>query len=331
MLEHCTARIVLGPLLAAAVVFGQTAAPSGAPLSFEVASVKLSAPLDMAAIQSGKAHIGTSIDQARVDIGNANLLSLICAAYKVKPFQITGNPDWLNGGMSADRFDILAKMPEGSNKDQVPEMLKSLLAERFKLALHHDTREVAVYALVVAKGGPKLKEADPEPAAAAETNSSQPPAKGEMSFGSGDSKVTMKQSGGGMVMNSKETGAIHMSPGENGAWRMEVDRLNMEGLAGMLSQYLDRPVEDRTELKAKYQVSLELSMETLLAAARRNGMDAGMVGAPGGSGRPADSATDPSGGSLFNAVQKLGLKLESRKMPYDSLVIDHIEKRPTEN
>jgi uncharacterized protein (TIGR03435 family) len=331
-------RLATGLLAIAAISFGQTTAPSTAPLSFEVASVKLSGPLDIAAIQSGKAHLGMSVDQARVDIGNVNLLGLICVAYKVKPYQITGNPDWLNAGINADRFDILAKMPEGSNKDQVPEMLQTLLAERFKLTLHRDKKDVPVYALLVGKGGPKLKEADPDPVVAAAPGDgpdpsapSKPPAKGEVSFGSGDNKVTMKQSGGSMVINSKETGAVRMSPGENGAWRMEVDKINMEAFAAMLSQYLDRPVVDLTELKGKYQISLDLSMDTLMAVARKTGLDMGAAAAPGNPGRPADSASDPSGGSLFTSVQNLGLKLEGRKMPYDSLVIDHAEKRPTEN
>src|SRR4029077_19782644 len=84
-------------------------------------------------------------------------------AYDVKTYQITG-PDWLTA-LSAPRFDIVAKMPEGTNKDQVPEMLRTLLAERFKLTIHRENKEQSVYALVVAKGGHKMKEAEPLPVA----------------------------------------------------------------------------------------------------------------------------------------------------------------------
>ena len=352
-------RMAAGALAVAAAALAQTAAaPSGAPLAFEVASIKAAPPLDIMAIASGKAHIGMSVDKARVDIGSMPLMQLVCLAYKVKPYQIAGNPDWMSVGLNADRFDILAKMPEGANKDQVPEMLQTLLAERFKLTIHHEKRDTPVYALVVGKGGPKLKEAPPDtpptpvaadtPAApgsstsgpsdssASASSSSQPaaPAKGEMSFGSGDNKVTMKQSNGGMVINSKETGPMRMMPGENGAWRLEGEKMSMEMLTAMLSQYLDRPVVDLTELKGKYQVALELSMDTLMAVARKAGMNMGMPGMPGGGGKsasPADAASDPTGSSLFTSVQQLGLKLDPRKLPYDYIVIDHAEKVPTEN
>jgi uncharacterized protein (TIGR03435 family) len=342
MLKIAYSRIAAGLLAAAGMAIGQgVTAPSSAPLSFEVASIKPSGPLDPAAIMAGKAHVGMSVDQARVEIGNANLMGLICAAYKVKPHQVAGNPDWLNAGINADRFDILAKLPEGANKDQVPEMLQTLLAERFKLTLHHEKRDAPVYALVVAKGGPKLKEALPDPtvppAATAppsgpdESTSSKPAAKGEMSFGSGDNRVTMKQSGGGMVVNSKESGPMRMSPGENGGWRMEGDRMTMEMFVVMLSQYLDRPVVDLTELKGNYQITLELSMSTLLAVAAKMGMNTAGTAGPANPARPAEAATEPSDGSLFASVQHLGLKLEARKLPYDFIVIDHVEKAPTAN
>src|SRR5215475_5034181 len=156
-------QITVGLLVAAQAAFGQAATPASKALSFEVASIKRAAPLDPAAIMSGKAHLGTSVDNARVDIGGASLMQLICQAYKIKPNQVTGNPPWLNVGPGVDRFDILAKMPEGTTKDQVPEMLQSLLADRFKLSVHRETRDTNVYALIVAKGGPKLEEASPDP------------------------------------------------------------------------------------------------------------------------------------------------------------------------
>jgi uncharacterized protein (TIGR03435 family) len=276
-----------------------------------------------------------SVDKARVDIGMTPLIGLICAAYKVKPYQVKGGADWVN----TQRFDVLAKLPEGATKDQVPEMLQTLLAERFKLTVHRDKTETPVYALVVGKGGPKLKEALPdEPVPAAEpdpagTPSSPPAAKGEIVVGKGDDQVRMKQSGNGVVINSKQIGTMRASV-ENGVIHMESEKMTMETLAAALSQYLDRPVVDLTELKGKYQVALDITMADALRVAAKAGVSLpmGMMkpgAGPGGS--PADAASDPSGSSLFTSVQQLGLKLDARKLPYEFIVIDHLEKMPTEN
>ena len=129
---------------------------------------------------------------------------------------------------------------------------------------------------------------------------------------------------------------MRMTPIDGGAggWRMEGEKMTMEMFTAMLSQYLDRPVVDLTELKGKYQVALDMSMDTLMAVARKAGMNAGMMGMPAGGGKtasPAEAASDPTGSSLFTSVQQLGLKLDPRKLPYDYVVIDHVEKSPTEN
>ncbi len=107
--------------------------------------------------------------------------------------------------------------------------------------------------------------------------------------------------------------------------------MTLETLVGMLSRFVDRPVVDQTGLPGTYQVTLDISMADVANGARRAGM---MIppNAPGGEAKsPADAASDPSGGSLFAAVQELGLKLEPRKTQLDLVVIDHLEKNPTEN
>jgi len=328
------ALIAAASLVLAGVAFGQAASESSAsPVSFEVASIKASGPLDPAAILAGKAHFGIYINKARVDIGNVNLMGLICWAYNVKPNEIAGNPDWLNVGMNADRFDILAKIPDGAGESQVPEMMQTLLAQRFHLQAHREKRDLHVYVLVVGKSGSKLKEADPEPAEtaqAADGSSAEPaPAKGEVSFGNGENRVSMKPTSRGMAINTKETGPMRIVPAA-GSLRMEADRMSMETFAGLLSQYLGRPVVDQTELKGKYRVSLEIAMDTVMTMARNMGMNA--PGATNSAATPADAASEPSSGSsLFAAVQQLGLRLESRKLPYDIVVIDHVERIPTEN
>ena len=105
-------------------------------------------------MQAGRMpRFGPHVDNSQADYTYMSLKDLIANAYDVKPYQITG-PDW----MATARFDIVAKLPEGASKDDAPRMLQSLLKERFNLTAHLDTREHPVLALVVAKGGPKMKE-----------------------------------------------------------------------------------------------------------------------------------------------------------------------------
>src|SRR5581483_8491497 len=93
-----------------------------------------------------------SVNGTRVDIRFMSLYQLIVRAYRVKLYQLSG-PNW----MHAQRFDITARLPEGRSRDQVPQMLKAMLAERFNLSIHCETREQPICALVVGKSGPKLR------------------------------------------------------------------------------------------------------------------------------------------------------------------------------
>ena len=128
-------------------------------LSFEVASIKPSPPVTPELMRSGQMHIGVKIDKARADFGGLALTEYVARAYRVKSYQVSG-PDELK-----ERFDITAKLPEGANEDQVPEMLQTLLAERFGLKYHKEMKDFPVYALVAGKNGPKLtpKPADYDP------------------------------------------------------------------------------------------------------------------------------------------------------------------------
>jgi uncharacterized protein (TIGR03435 family) len=141
-------------LCIAGAAFAQTAA---APVAFEAASVKTSAYGDLRDVLNAyfdtwmRGGPGTN-DPGQITFKNSSLKSLVVSAYGVKRYQISG-PDWLDAG----GFNIIAKVPPGVSKQQVKVMLQNLLAERFKLALHHEKRELAVYTLVVAKNGPKMK------------------------------------------------------------------------------------------------------------------------------------------------------------------------------
>jgi uncharacterized protein (TIGR03435 family) len=197
-------------LLLPALAFGQAPAV----LSFEVATIKPAEALTPALITSGKLHIGMSIDGSRVDIGSVTLADLISMAHKLKSYQISG-PDWMN----AQRFDILAKMPEGATKEQVPEMLQALLAERFQLKIHRETRDQSVYALVVGKGGSKLKESPPD----SETPPEAP--KGALTIGAGNNQVQVNAGAGGATVTSAQGGTTKMSMGPNGQMRMEMSKM----------------------------------------------------------------------------------------------------------
>jgi len=318
--------------LIAGVAAAQTPPPGP---TFEVASVKAAEAITSAAIQSGKMHLGMTVDGARVDIGGLPLTAMLVQAFGVKPYQVSG-PDW----MPAERFDIVAKLPEGATQDQIPAMLQALLAERFKLAFHRENREQSVYVLVVAKGGPKLKEAaaeaDPAPAA-------EPPKSGisigTVGPGGGPVRISQEARGRGAIISGPQFGTMKIGMGQDGAMHLEASKMTLAALTDLLGSFVDRPVVDQTELKGAYQVVLDLSMEDIIAVARARGMANGIsvpiggpvpIAAPGATSSVA-TASDPSGGAIFAAVQKLGLKLEPRKAPVETIVVDHLEKTPTEN
>jgi uncharacterized protein (TIGR03435 family) len=304
--------------------WAQAPTPAPAALAFEVATIKPARPITEQAM-SGKMHIGEKIDGARVDYGAMTLADLITVAYKVKSFQVSG-PDWLK----TERFDILAKLPEGATKDQVPQMLQALLADRFKLVIHRDTKEHAMYALVVAKGGPKLKESPPDdPAPAADA---PPPKeeKGVTTLETGQGKLSVKQDGAGGATIKGPNGMQQRVSVSNGIIHMELNKATMEQMCEAITRFLDKPVTDMTELKGNYQIALDISMEDAMKMARSAGV---MVppGGPGGDAKPSEGASDPGGSTIFSSVQQMGLKLESRKAPVEMIVVDHAEKSPTEN
>jgi uncharacterized protein (TIGR03435 family) len=309
-----------------------------APLTFEVATIKPAPPLDTTKIAAGQMpHIGLNIDGAQVDIGWLTLQQMICYAYTIKPHQLEA-PDWTK----EQHWDILAKMPAGAKKEQVPEMVQALLAERFKLTIRKGSAEQSVYALTVAKSGLKLKESDPDPAPAPATAAAdgekpeeKPLAKGEMVMGKGENQVRIQQAPGGRgaTVSNAKFGQMKMSMGENGSMIMEFSKLKMEDFTTMLSGMVGKPVVDETGLKGSYKVPIEMTMADMMRVAKASGMG-GMMGGPApaapSNANPADAASDPTP-SMFAAIQKLGLKLDSKKAPVDTVVVVHLEKTPTEN
>jgi uncharacterized protein (TIGR03435 family) len=292
--------------------------------SFEVASVKPSEPITPAMLASGKLHAGMKIDGKRVDIGNFGLMQLICKAYDVKAYQVTG-PSWLKTvGLAGQRFDIIANLPEGATKEQVPQMLQALLAERFKLVVHRETKDQAVYALVVGRGRLMIEESQP-PAASPDGAAPNPAV-------TGSSSVSISQTKGGAVVSDGAGKQHKMTPSPDGkSMRFEIWGATLAELAEGLSPMVDHPIVDKTGLTGKYHVTLDISMQELLSIARAAGAAVPAGEGGGDASKPAELASDPGGSSLFTSIQTLGLKLEPRKSPMPFIVVDSVEKMPTEN
>jgi len=300
-------------LCTAGALFGQTA---GQTLSFDVASIKPSEQITPEMIKSGKIHAGMKMDNKRVDIGQASLLALICRAYDVKSYQVTG-PSWLiQQTMSTPRFDIMANLPEGATKEQVPQMLQTLLKDRFKLELHKESKDQQVYALVLGKAGMSgLKMTPAKPPEGVEGNPAV----------SGSNSVSIEAGKSGSATVSDGTGkSQRMVPSPDGkSMRLEMAGFTLAELAEGLTPLVDHPVVDMSGVQGKYEATMEISMADLMEVARKQGAN---VPAPA----PTDTASDPTG-SIFTSVQALGLKLEPRKAPMVFLVVDKAEKTPTEN
>ncbi len=113
--------------------------------TFEVASIKPNL--------TGGGHSDVDVDGNLLRMKNVTLKACLTWAYRVTDAEVAG-PPWLE----SERFDIVAKTESGRPR---PEMMQALLAERFKLAVHREAKELTVYSLVVAKSGPKLKKVDP--------------------------------------------------------------------------------------------------------------------------------------------------------------------------
>jgi uncharacterized protein (TIGR03435 family) len=211
--------------------------------SFDVASVKPAPPPTGSGFATFNSGGPGTKDPSTVTYTNAALRDLVRLAYGVKDYQISA-PAWL----SSTRFDVVAKVPPDSTKEQVVLMWRSLLAERFKITSHMETKELPVYALVVSKSGPKLKESNHE------DSSSNP---------------RFVSQGGGLQTSGGSAPQVGFSaPRDDGSsavpsgvHRMSGSKMPLSRLAEMLSRSLDRPVLDMTALTGRYDVQLSYSSE----------------------------------------------------------------------
>jgi bla regulator protein blaR1 len=244
------------------------------------------------------------------------LRMLIRLAYDVQDSQIVGGPSWI----IRDRFDIQAKadssidaemrkLPPDQARLVKEHMLQSLLADRFKLTLHRETRNMPIYALVVAKNGPKLQES--KVGSAVPHGGGGPGGLVRMRFGGGEQEITSQGT-------------------------------SMSFLAQLLSQQLGRMVVDKTGLSGHYDFTLkwtpDIGRGEMVGGPGPGGPGPGAPGPGVGGGGPSaagmapasdspDSSSDASGPSVFTAVQQqLGLRLKPEKGPVEVLVIDRVEQ-----
>lgn len=281
------------PLIVACAMLMSVVGTAQEKLTFDVASVRPSNPERIGFGMNGGP--GTA-NPGRLDYLNVPLRRIVQTAYGIMPYELAA-PSW----MTETRFDITAKIPEGATKEQLRIMIQNLLAERFHLKLHHERRELTAYDLTVGKGGSKLQESDL-------SRNSQPQPSNELAKMSSDG-YPVPFPGRSMVMR--------FSVG-NGTMRMSGGLQTTEQIAQMLTGYVGAQVVDKTGLTGKYDFHLEFAGD--------DSSDGAGALVP-----PSDVARDPLP-SIFSAVQEqLGLRLDRTKAFFEVLVVDHIEKMPTEN
>jgi uncharacterized protein (TIGR03435 family) len=292
------AAILIG-LPDGATVRAQTASQA---LRFEVASVRLAPPPDE---RTPARRLSGVPGPNNNDLGRfsarLDLMNLVLIAYDIPLYRLSEQSD-----LYLQRLDVEARMPVDTTREQFNVMLQNLLADRLGLKVHWATQQIDMYDLVVAKGGPKLKAAAPDsPQASADA-----------------SKDGASKNGNPDRLGSN---GFPIPPAGNGPWRGAAPggKIGLRGhnettaeLAGALGRgTLGAPLTDATGLKGKYDYTIFWST-TATDAVRR--------------GTPVSD--DPDGPSIFDAVRdQLGLEIRKTRGPAQLLVVDHVDRKPTEN
>jgi uncharacterized protein (TIGR03435 family) len=283
MRRRFSAIALLSAALVSPLVSGQQAS-SQAP-RFEVASVKQSVSDSSSSSSKDSPGSYTAI--------NMPLRRLIAIAYRIHPAmdrERIVRPSWIDGA----RFDINARTPAGARSDQIPDMLRALLADRFSLMTHRETREGAVFALVRPRTdgalGPQLS--------VSSLDCSTPEAFQSSSAGAGTASTAKAEKPAcGLISTVDGNGGVLRGGGRT-----------MADLADNLTGRMNQPVVDRTGLTGRYDFVLRWTPETFQTAAGNGG-----------------SSND--GTPIVTALQEqLGLKLERQRAPVEFLIIDRIER-----
>ncbi len=285
------------PPLAAASLTASVSAQFG---GFEVASVKRSNP-------NATGPIGVVVPAfGRLTATNATLRRLVFAAYQLQPFQVVGGPAWAN----TDKFDINAKAIDSSTTPaQFFDLLKTLLADRFKLRVHTETREVPLFVLTVSRNdgrvGPKLT---PSATACPDLEVQQQRQAETLAQGGSAPPATPGE---------RRPCSITLLPSTSapGSIAVQATGQTMQSLSVALTQLLSRTVVDRTGLTGQYDFTLLVDLQTL----------ARLSADLGDNPQPLPSGLSEAPALTTQLQEDLGLKLDSQRGPGEVLVIDGAE------
>jgi len=296
--------------------------------TFEVASIKPTEPSPNGMMRiTANGGPGTS-DPGRITYSGVALRSFLIYAFDVKSYQISGADDVLS-----KQFDFSAKVPAGATKEEARIMMRNFLAERFGMKFHRDTKEMASYVLTVGSKGSKMKAVDaPAPI---DPNSPPPPGPPPGAI----TKPKIGADGFPELPAFAGRGGGPMTIMMPGRAKMACTSCPLARLVETLSGQLGKPVVDMTGLTGNYAFTLlfEPDLSNMRMAGGgpmpTGGAMAIAVKGPAGDGPPP--ASDPgmdTAPPLLSAIQdQLGLKLEAKKAPVEMVLIDHLEKAPTEN
>jgi uncharacterized protein (TIGR03435 family) len=266
-------------------------------LEFEVASVRGPASPMVGIMRGGP---GTS-DPGRISYSHVTMGSILVTAFAVRDFQRIVGPDWIfePNADTVPAYDIEAKLPANATKEQANEMMRNLLKSRFHLVFHMEKRTFEGYEMVVAKGGAKLTPAAPP----------QGPAPERPELVVGGMGAPRDKDGFPVLPPGYPR---HMGLGSNGHMRVTVRAMPLSSLQDVLALPLymlhASGIVDKTGLTGTYDFKLDYATSAV-------GED------------PSDWAVE-----VFATVERqLGLSLKKAKVPIDVVVIDHIDKAPTEN
>jgi len=299
-----TCLLVVAVLVLCAPVHGQKATR----IAFDVATVRPSAPGTRGAQR---------VLPGRIEFVGTSLRTVLFTAFRIENVVEASSPAWLLDA----RFDIQGTYPAGATAAQVPEMLQTLLRDRFGLVTHTEPRRVDGYELVVGKDGIKMREVEPVDELNHDftTPSGQKPAVdfvADTAEGPVRSMVIPGEVGSRTVTARSR---YETRTTLNRTTLVDATRISMRELVSLLKVNLDRPVYDRTGLTGVYQFKVELDVSQMALRIVTADKD----------GNPINR--DPTGVSTFKAIEGLGLKLQELRAPLDVLIVDKIERTPTEN
>ena len=273
---------------------GSTALAQSLP-TFGVASVRPSPDGPPAQGQAG-----VHITKQQVRFAYLSLRDYLSIAFNVPIHQIVG-PEWIN----STRFDIAATMPEGATPDDFPKLMEALLRDRFKLQAHKESRESTILALEIGRNGTGL----------VATPDDTPK----------DAPVSVTASGNAQQGVSADLGNGMSFTLTN--TRFEFKKVTMQSVADTLGRFMRYPVLDRTKLEGRFDIGFNIAPEDYMPLMIRSAVNAGMTLPP----QALQLLDAPSLGSVENGLRSLGLSLEERRAPLDHLIVDRMERTPTEN